>query len=118
MGGGGGGVQGVGGTGGYRGGGGGSNNIIFPKLKPNLVCELHDWHVQQHNFILSPTPGVLGRGQKLNFNYKFQIFFNQVWCAFSQMKYIKHIRWDFHSDAWVMPQAWDLGGAGWLGVKF
>ena len=25
------------------------------------------------------------------------------------MKDIKHIRWDFHSVAWVMPQGWDLG---------
>ena len=25
------------------------------------------------------------------------------------MKDIKHIRWDFHLAAWVMPQGWDLG---------
>ena len=25
------------------------------------------------------------------------------------MKDIKHIRWDFHLIAWVMPQGWDLG---------
>ena len=25
------------------------------------------------------------------------------------MKDIKHIRRDFHSVAWVMPQGWDLG---------
>ena len=24
------------------------------------------------------------------------------------MKDIKHIRWDFHSVAWVMPQGWDF----------
>ena len=33
-------------------------------------------------------------------------------CVFSQMKDIKHIRWDFHSVAWVMPQSLRLGGAG------
>ena len=25
------------------------------------------------------------------------------------MKDTKHIRWDFHSVAWVMPQGWDFG---------
>ena len=30
-------------------------------------------------------------------------------CVFSQMKDIKHIRWDFHSLAWVMPRGSDLG---------
>ena len=28
------------------------------------------------------------------------------------MKDIKHIRQDFHSVAWVMPQGWDLGALG------
>ena len=31
------------------------------------------------------------------------------------MKATKHIRCDFHSAAWVMPQEWDAGGA--QGVK-
>ena len=31
------------------------------------------------------------------------------------MKDTKHIRWDFHSVAWVMPQGWGPGGA--QGVK-
>ena len=38
-------------------------------------------------------------------------------CVFSQMKDTKHIRWDFHYVAWVMPQGWDLGALGvprWL----
>ena len=30
-------------------------------------------------------------------------------CVFSQMKDIKHIRRDFHSVTWVMPQGSDLG---------
>ena len=29
-----------------------------------------------------------------------------------EIKGIKHIRWDFHSAAWVMPKGWDLGGRG------
>ena len=28
------------------------------------------------------------------------------------MKDIKHIRRDFHSVAWVMPQGWDFGALG------
>ena len=31
------------------------------------------------------------------------------------MKDIKHIRRDFHSVAWVMPQGLDFGGTGWVG---
>ena len=32
------------------------------------------------------------------------------------MKDIKHIRQEFHSAAWVMPQGWELGGGGGGGV--
>ena len=31
---------------------------------------------------------------------------------FSQLKDTKHIRQDFHSVAWVMPQGWDFGALG------
>ena len=34
------------------------------------------------------------------------------------MKDIKHIRWDFHLAAWVMPQGWDLGVPWGVGVNF
>ena len=40
------------------------------------------------------------------------------------MKYIKHIRWDFLSNTWVMPQGWHfkclgvLGGGGGSKIKF
>ena len=40
---------------------------------------------------------------------QFQRFLNQTLCVFSQLKDIKHIRWDFHSVAWVMPQGLDFG---------
>ena len=33
----------------------------------------------------------------------------QIMCVFSQMKVRNHIRRDFHSVAWVMPQGSDLG---------
>ena len=40
---------------------------------------------------------------------QFQRFLNQILCVLAQMKDIKHIRWDFHSVAWVMPQGWNFG---------
>ena len=44
--------------------------------------------------------------------------FDQAKCDFSQMIDIKHIRRDFHSVTWVMPQGWDFGkGTGGLGSK-
>ena len=64
--------------------------------------------------IFGPTPGAWG-GAKRSSIIKFQLqsqnfqrFLNQTLCVFSQMKHIKHIRRDFHSVAWVMPQGWDL----------
>ena len=36
----------------------------------------------------------------------------QTLCVLSQMKDTKHIRQDFHSVAWVMPQGWDFSGQG------
>ena len=41
-----------------------------------------------------------------------QSFLYQTLCAFFQVKYIKHIKWDVCSDAWVMPQGWDLSAQG------
>ena len=40
---------------------------------------------------------------------------------FSQLKDTKHIRPDFHSVAWVMPQGWDFGVLGvprWSKIYF
>ena len=58
-------------------------------------------------------PGALGRGQKVKYDLisitkSIQRFLYQTLCVFSQMKDTKHIRQDFHSVAWVMPQGWDL----------
>ena len=72
-------------------------------------------------------PGALGGAKRPNIikfqlQSQFQRFLNQTLCVFSQMKDIKHIRWDSHSVNWVMPQGWDLGvhrwGGGALGGKF
>ena len=59
----------------------------------------------------APTTRAQGRVQRSNIikfqlQSQFQIFLNVL----SQMKDIKHIKRDFHSVAWVMPQGWDLGG--------
>ena len=43
---------------------------------------------------------------------QFQIFLYQTLCMFSQMKDTKHIRQDFYSAVWVMPQGWDFGALG------
>ena len=62
------------------------------------------------NFLDTP-PEALGRGQiSFNFNYKvnFKDFYTKL-CVFSQMKNTKHIRRDFHSVTWVMPQGWYFG---------
>ena len=71
-------------------------------------------------FFVSPPPGALGRAKRSNIiksqpQSQFQRFLNQTLCVFSQLKNIKHIRRDFHSIAWVMPQEWDLGVPGGVG---
>ena len=87
------------------------------------VSNLHQWHMQQHNFFCPHPLGPWGGAKRSNIiksqsQSQFRGFFNQTLCVFSQLKDMKHIRRDFHSVAWVMPQGWDLGGnmGGW-GVK-
>ena len=70
--------------------------------------------MQRHNFFRPHPLGPLGGAKRSNIIKsqslsQFQRFLNQTLCVFSQMKDIKHIRRDFHSVAWVMPQGWDLG---------
>ena len=73
--------------------------------------------MQRHIFF-GPAPWGPGEGPKglislniikIQLQSQFQRFLNQTSCVYSQMKDIKHIRWDFHMAAWVMPQGWDLG---------
>ena len=89
--------------------------IFFPKFNQIwCVSNLHQWHMQRHKF-LGPNPlGPWGGAKRSNIiksqsQSQFQRFLNQTLCVFSQLKDIKHIRRDFHSVAWVMPQGWDLG---------
>ena len=70
--------------------------------------------MQQHNFFGPHPLGPWGGAKRSNIiksqsQSQFQRFFNQTLCVFSQLKDMKHIRRDFHSVAWVMPQGWDLG---------
>ena len=92
-----------------------SKKIFFPKFNQIwFVSNLHQWHMQRHNFF-GPNPlGPWGGTKRSNIiksqsQSQFQRFLNQTLCVFSQLKDIKHIRRDFHSVAWVMPQRWDLG---------
>ena len=89
------------------------------EIQPNLVCVCcsHEWGVQWHIFwgpaLWGPGEGpkdqILLSIMKFQLQSQFQRFLNQTLCVYSQMRNIKHIRQDFHSAAWVMPQGWDLG---------
>ena len=101
-------------TKGYRGGLSGLKTF-FPKFNQIwCVSNLHQWHMQRHNFFGSHPLGPWGGAKRSNIiksqsQSQFQRFLNQTLCVFSQLKDLKHIRRDFHSVAWVMPQGWDLG---------
>ena len=75
-------------------------------------------------FFFGPAPWGPGEGPKgqislniikFQLQSQFQRFLNQTLCVFSHMKDIKHIRRDFHSAAWVMPQGSDSGYRGGFG---
>ena len=77
------------------------------------VSYSHKWGVQRQ-FILPRPLGPWGGVKRSSIIYfqlqsQFQRFFSQTLCVFSQMKDTKHIRRDFYSVAWVIPQGWDLG---------
>ena len=109
-------------TWGYRGGWVVQKNF-FPKFNQIwCVSNLHQWHMQRHNFFGPHPLGPRGGAKRSNIiksqsQIQFQRFFNQTLCDFSQLKDIKYIRRDFHSVTWVMPQGWDFGYHGGLGVQ-
>ena len=66
-------------------------------------------------FCYGPAPWDPGEGSnitKFQLQSQIQRFSYQNFCVFTQIKDLKHIEWDFHSVAWVMPQGWDLGVRG------
>ena len=92
-----------------------------------MVCELLTSMANATDNFFGPHPlGPWGGAKRSNIiksqsQSQIQSFFNQTLCVFSQMKDITHIRRDFHSIAWVMPQGWDLGvqwGVGGSKKKF
>ena len=66
---------------------------------------------------LSPSAqtGDLGMRSKcqialyLHYKVNFKVFLIPNLYVFPRIKYIKHIEWNFHSVAWVIPQGWDFG---------
>ena len=98
-------------------GGWGVKKFFFPKSNQIwCVSFLHERHMHWRHF-WGPHPlGPWGGAKRSNIikselKGQFQRFSNQTLCIFSQMKGIKHIRWDFQSAAWVMARGWDLGVA-------
>ena len=80
------------------------------------VSYSHEWGAQCQIF-LAPPPGALGKGQKVKYHLisitkSISKIFIPTLCVFSQMKDTKHIRRDFYSVPWVMPQGWDFGALG------
>ena len=81
------------------------------------VCYWHEWGVQGQTFFwprpLGPWGGVKRSNIiKFQLQSQFQRFLYQTLCVFSQIKDTKHIRRDFYSVPWVMPQGSDFGGLG------
>ena len=101
-------------TSGYRGGLSGQKNFFLKFNQIWCVSNLHQWHMQRHNFLDPHLLGPWGGAKRSNIiksqsQSQFQRFLSQTLCVLSQLKDIKHIGGDFHSVVWVMPQGWDLG---------
>ena len=66
---------------------------------------------------LAPPPGALGRGQKVKYHLISitksisKMYIPNFVCVLTNED-TKHIRRDFHSVPWVMPQGWDFGALG------
>ena len=75
------------------------------------ISNQRGWRADQNAgkiFILGPNWWPWGEIKRSNIN-KFQRFLYQTLSVFSQMQDTTHIRQDFHSVAWVMPQRGTLG---------
>ena len=81
-----------------------------------LVCYSHEWGVQRQKNL--PRP--LGRGQKVKYHFisitkLISKIFILNFVFVLKMKDIEHIRRDFNSVAWVMPQGRTFGRWGCRG---
>ena len=77
-----------------------------------ILCEFLSLIEQAAAHYLAHPLGRFGRAKRSNIikfqlQRQFQRFLSQTFYVFSQIKYIKHIRWDYHLVAWAMPQGWD-----------
>ena len=100
-----------------------SKKEIFPKFNQIwCVSNLHQWHMQRHNF-LDPHPlGPWGGAKRSNIiksqsQSQFQRFLSQTLCVFSQLKDIKHIRGDFILSPGSCPRGGTWGYRGGMGVQ-
>ena len=87
------------------------------------VSYSHEWGMQRQKIFWPCPHGALGRGQKVKYHLisitkSISKILYQTLCLFSQMKDTKHIRRDFNSVAWVMPQRSDFGALGCRGGQF
>ena len=90
------------------------------EIQPNLVCEMltrMECATAKKIWLQPQGPCGGAKGQislKYNNKVNFKDFLYQTMCMFLQIhvRYIKHIEQDFCSNAWVMPQGWDLGVPG------
>ena len=96
-------------------GGGNGLSIFFFEIQLDLVCQLVTSMAHATAQFFGPHPlGPWGGAKRSNViksqsQSQFERFLNQTLWVFSQMNDIKHIRWDFHSVSWVMPQGWHFG---------
>ena len=95
----------------YLWGTGGSGSFFQKFNQIWCVSYSHRWHMKRHH-VLGPRSMGTQRGTKRSNIIKFQLqsqfqrFLYQALCIFSQMKYIKRIRWDFNSVTSVLPKGW------------
>ena len=83
------------------------------------ISNRRGWRAEQNAskiFILGSNWWPWGevKGQ-ISFNFGYHVNFKDFYtkfCVFSQMRDTKHIRQDFYSVVWVMPQGWDFGALG------
>ena len=74
-------------------------------------------HATASGVFFATPPGALGRGKKFKYHLisitkSISKILYQTLCFFLQMKDTKHIRRNFNSAAWVMPQGSDFGALG------
>ena len=106
------------GLGGTR-GGWGVQKLFFPKFNQIwCVSNLHEWHMQQHNFFGSHPLGPWGGAKRSNIiksqsQSQFQRFFNQTLCVLTNERYKTYkTGFLFCPLGHACPRVWDFGVLG------